>query len=356
MTATARELVLDHQATRLPRQLFWLYLAAPWIALPVLDKGVYGLPLDQILRHLAANYVPFLGIPAAIHAVYAWLMPHLVPHARHAWQKVVLHALTNTLIALLMGTLLFPLHRRFCPEDISLDAFLVVCLVMTSTFMFPTLIVQELRAKAANIERLVQAQRQAALEAQLEAIQARTNPHFFFNSINTVASLIPDDPVLAEQTLLRVADILRYALQSSQTRLVPLGRELDIVRDYLEVQKARFGERLAFELDVDPAALAVSVPPLILQPLVENAVLHGVAQSTRGGRVRVTARCEPGRVRLVVEDDGPGGSSHHGTGTSMNDLERRLSLIYGAEGAMTTGPREDGGWCAALTLPLAAPV
>lgn len=344
--------MLVHEDTRLPRQLWWLYLVVPWFAAPVLQKAIFSGALDAALLTVASLYVPFLGIPACFHAAYAWLMPHVIPRIRSRAGRGVVHAVACVTIAIGAGAVLYPLHERVCPHSVALEPFLVVCVVFSGTFMFPTLIVQELKARAANVERMAHAERQAALEAQLEAIQARTNPHFFFNSINTVASLIPDDPVLAESTLLRVADILRYSLESTKTRFVPLRREIEIARDYLEVQKARFGERLRFSIDVDPAALEVQVPPLLLQPLVENAILHGIAQSPQGGVVRVSAVKELGTIRLTVEDDGPGSSTHHGTGTSMTDLERRLSLIYGAQGQLRAGPGPSGGWRVALGLPM----
>jgi two-component system sensor histidine kinase AlgZ len=350
--AGARELVLVHQDTRMPRELIWLYLLVPWVATPVLDPSVFSAPPRQALLVLASCYVPFLGLPAAFHAFHAWVMPRVAGHLGGRVRRWSFHAVTTTVIALGGGAALFPVHELFCPNDTALLPFLVVCVFFSWSFTFPTLIVMELRARAANGERLAHAQQQAALEAQLQAIQARTNPHFFFNSINTVASLIPDDPALAEATLLRVADILRYALESSKTRFVPLSRELDVVRDYLEVQRARFGDRLRFVLDVDPDSLSLQVPPLILQPLVENAILHGVAQSTRGGEVRVVTRRESGSVRITVEDDGPGASTHKGTGTSMVDLEQRLNLIYGSAGELEAGPAPTGGWRVALGLPM----
>jgi two-component system sensor histidine kinase AlgZ len=350
--AGTRDLVLVHQDTRLPRELIWLYLLVPWVATPVLDERVFTAPPTQALLTLASLYVPFLGLPAAFHAFHAWVMPHVVGRLGSPARRWSFHVVATTAIAVGGGAALYPVHELFCPNDVSLPPFLVACVFFCWSFIFPTLIVQELRARAANGERLAHAQQQAALEAQLQAIQARTNPHFFFNSINTVASLIPDDPALAEDTLLRVADILRYALESSKTRFVPLGRELEVVRDYLEVQRARFGDRLRFVLDVDPDSLSLQVPPLILQPLVENAILHGVAQSTRGGQVRVITRRELGSVRITVEDDGPGGSTHKGTGTSMADLERRLSLLYGPAGQLEAGPAPTGGWRVAIGLPM----
>jgi two-component system sensor histidine kinase AlgZ len=349
--SSAREVVLVHDDTRLPRELLWLYLVAPWVAAPMLDTQLLTRPFGEALRVIASMYVPFLGTPAAVHAAYAWLMPSLLRRARTRSARYAVHAVVCTLTAVGASIVLHPAHAVLCINEIPLVPFVLKSVAFTWTFMFPTLVVQGLRTRAANIERLAHAERQAALEAQLQAIQARTNPHFFFNSINTVASLIPEDPRLAEETLLRVADILRYALASSKTRFVTLERELAVVRDYLEVQRARFGDRLEFTIDIDPAALSLEVPPLVLQPLVENAILHGVAQSPRGGRVYVRATCEPGRLRLVVEDDGPGTSQHHGTGTSMADLERRLSLIYGEAGELVAGPQPSGGWRTALGLP-----
>ena len=295
---SAREVVLVHDDTRLPREMVWLYLVAPWVAAPMLDTQLLTRPFGEAMRVIASMYVPFLGTPAAVHAAYAWLMPSLLRRARTRSARYTVHAVVCTLTAVAASIVLHPAHAMLCINEMPLAPFVLKSVAFTWTFMFPTLVVQGLRTRAANIERLAHAERQAALEAQLQAIQARTNPHFFFNSINTVASLIPDDPRLAEETLLRVADILRYALESSKTRFVTLERELSVVRDYLEVQRARFGDRLEFSLDIDPAALSLEVPPLVLQPLVENAILHGVAQSPRGGRVHVRATCEPGLTSL----------------------------------------------------------
>jgi two-component system sensor histidine kinase AlgZ len=229
--------------------------------------------------------------------------------------------------------------------------------IITWAFVLPALLVQELRARADKIERAERAQRQLALEAQLQALQARTNPHFFFNSINTVACLIPENPELAERTLERIADIVRYALESSPAREVALARELAIVRDYLEVQAARFGARLRWSVDVAPDAADAQVPPLIVQPLVENAVLHGVASRTEGGEVEIRARRVGDIVRIEVRDNGPGpeGSSHAGTRTSIADLTTRLSLLYGGAGRMTSGTGPGGGYHVCLELPYREP-
>lgn len=342
----------------LPRELIWFYLVAPWVSAPVLIHTPFAEGVTGFLQAVLANYVPFLAIPAACHALYRWVMPSLLRRTPPGWRRYTLHAVALTAVAVVAGTVVAPLClwlKRPLAADPSLAHFLFVCVIVTWTFTLPALVVQQLRHRAREVERRALVERQAALEAQLSALQARTNPHFFFNSINTVASLIPEQPRLAELTLERMAEIFRYALASSSTRFVPLAREVAIVQDYLEVQAARFGDRLAYEVTLDPGAADVPVPPLVLQPLVENAVVHGVTAHAQGGRIRVDIKRAPGGVEIGVSDDGPGpgGSSHRGTGTSIRDLRERLAIVYGAAGHLATGPAPGGGFLAHLSLPLA---
>jgi sensor histidine kinase YesM len=215
--------------------------------------------------------------------------------------------------------------------------------------------VLELRARAHAVERSLLEERQAALKAQIEAILSRTNPHFLFNALNTIASLIPDDPKLAEATLERLSDLLRYALQNVHAEHVPLAKELGMVEDYLEVQRARFGDRLKFRFEIEPGLEQMPVLPLLLQPLVENAVLHGVSGRTRGGSVVLSARRQGDAVEFRIEDDGPGpgNSSHRGSGTSLGDLRTRIAVMYGTLAELTTGANEQGGFTARLLVPFA---
>jgi two-component system sensor histidine kinase AlgZ len=310
----------------------------------------------QVLRQLAANYIPFVSIPLGCHALYETAVPRWIAGVRRRPLRYATHAAAVTVIALVVGAAIWPIFRLACDHAKPLPSFLLVCVVITSAFVLPALFIQELRARAAKIERAERTQRQLALEAQLQALQARTNPHFFFNSINTVACLIPEDPELAERTLERIADIVRYALETSPAREVSLARELAIVRDYLEVQTARFGARLRWSVDLAPEAAEALVPPLIVQPLVENAVLHGVGERPAGGVVEVIARRVAGAIQIDVRDDGPGpqGSTHGGTRTSVADLTTRLSLLYGGQGRLVSehGPR---GYHVRLELPLREP-
>lgn len=148
--------------------------------------------------------------------------------------------------------------------------------------------------------------REAALRARLKALQAQINPHFLFNAFNALAELTHDDPNVAEQLVGDLAHLLRYTLRSSAEGTVPLSQELDAVDRYLRIEVARLGERLRVERRIDPRALAASVPGLILQPLVENAVQHAVAVDSAGGTVRIEVRRGDGELVIGVADDGPG--------------------------------------------------
>jgi two-component system, LytTR family, sensor histidine kinase AlgZ len=343
------------EVLRLPRELGWLYLIAPWLTAPLLVRDLFARTWTGALREVGATYIPFVAIPLGCHALYQTAVPAWIARLRHRPLRFAAHAAVTTVVAIVVGAAIWPVHAAACARrETTLAGFLVVSVIITWAFVLPALLVQELRARAEATERAERAQRQLALEAQLAALQARTNPHFFFNSINTVASLIPEDPELAERTLERIADIVRYALDTSPAREVALGRELAIVRDYLEVSAARFGARLRWSVDLDPAAADARVPPLIVQPLVENAVLHGVANRPEGGEVWVRARRAGDVIRIEVQDDGPGpaGSGHEGTRTSLADLTTRLALLYGGEGRLTTGRGPRGGYHVCLELPL----
>lgn len=220
------------------------------------------------------------------------------------------------------------------------------------TFLFQGL---ELRAEQGEFQ-AEQARREAA-EAKLAALQARTNPHFLFNSLNAIAGLVGVSPERAERAIETLSDSMRYALESTGTVLVPLDRELDAVRDHLELEKLRYPDRLHAKLDVESGLGTLPVPPLCLQPVVENAIVHGIAQREGGGQLDVSVRREAGRLLLRVDDDGPGpqGSRHAGTGTALADLRARLELLYAGASSLTVGVRPGGGCRVELRLPLAPP-
>lgn len=178
-----------------------------------------------------------------------------------------------------------------------------------------------------------------ATEARLASLESRIHPHFLFNTLNSISSLIHSDPMAADAQLQRLSALLRFSLDSSETPLVALGQELRIVRDYLDIEKTRFGDRLQFELDVPEAVLGCSVPPLAVQTLVENAVKHVVAPSRTGGTITVRAVVAGGVLTVSVSDSGPGvpaGCVVPGHG--LDNLRSRLEVIFGDRARLAFAP------------------
>lgn len=211
--------------------------------------------------------------------------------------------------------------------------------------------VDRLRERVRTVELREHEARQALLRAQLDSLQSRVNPHFLFNALNTVASLVEDDPDAAVDAIERLSALLRYSLEGARRGRVALGRELEAVRSYLALERLRFDDRLRAEVRVEPGLESVVVPPFVLQPLVENAVKHGIAPRRAGGQVVVSVEADHEHLRLRVEDDGPGSSAVSGTQIGHDDLRRRLALLYGDRARFEAGPRPEGGYRVQLVLP-----
>jgi two-component system LytT family sensor kinase len=174
--------------------------------------------------------------------------------------------------------------------------------------------------------------RRLVSQAELRALQSQIHPHFLFNALNTLYGIIPREARGARETVLNLADILRYFLETGKTFL-PLEQELHIVKAYLEIEKLRLGEKLRIEIDVDPEALRVPIPILSIEPLVENAVKHAIAPNVDGGLVRLEVRLEQNNLHVAVSDTGPGflllDSAKSGVG--LENVTKRLQLCYGPE-------------------------
>jgi sensor histidine kinase YesM len=172
-------------------------------------------------------------------------------------------------------------------------------------------------------------------EARLSSLESRIHPHFLFNTLNSIAALIPSDPQRAEDTVGKLAALLRFSLSANQSGLVLLSQELKIVRDYLEIESTRFGPRLRYEIAVPDELAEVSVPPLALQSLVENAVKHVIAQQSQGASIHISSARVAGSIVLEVSDDGPGFTlaaitPEHGLG----NLIARIELLFGSAGQL----------------------
>jgi len=208
----------------------------------------------------------------------------------------------------------------------------------------------EMKHKIAEEERL----RAMATEAELKALKAQINPHFLFNTLNTIAALIPSDPVGAEATVERLAGMFRYVLAGTERGLVPLREELAFLDDYLEIEQARFGQRLRVSREIEPEALDVQVPSLILQPLVENAVQHGQGED---GSVDLALRIQPDGDHVVatIADRGPGMSElltdGQISGHGLRIVNERLLKTYGSAYGLQIAPNAPTGTQVILKIP-----
>lgn len=192
----------------------------------------------------------------------------------------------------------------------------------------------------------------AAREAELRALRAQLNPHFLFNSLNSINSLIGTDPEAARRMCERLGDFLRRTLTLGALDSVTVGEELALVDRYLDIEQVRFGDRLRVEREIDPGATACLVPPLLLQPLVENAVKHGVQDCVDGGVIRL--RAERDEDRLVLQVDNPVDADaprRGGAGVGLVNVRRRLE-VFGAQGAQLVTANSDGRFRVTLTLPV----
>ena len=337
----------------LPPELVWLYAVVPLPAAYLLRQGALEFQASDLAFVLIKAYLPFGIFGGAFQLVYRYVMPGLLRRMR-ASLRWVAHLGVAVAVVLTASALLLPLIGLLAGHRPRAGVFIPISLIFSALCLFPSLTLQQQRLRTRRAEERALREREAALEAQLQALQARTDPHFLFNSLNTIASLIHDDPRLAERSLERLAELFRYTLVASSARTVKLERELAMVSDYLELQAARFGERLKSSLAVASGVGDFEVPALLLQPLVENAILHGMAQR-RGGRVEVeiVVRGEPTQLVIEVRDDGPGlgRSTHVGAGTSVHTIRERLRLHYGTRATLSFADNGSAGCVARLALP-----
>lgn len=169
-------------------------------------------------------------------------------------------------------------------------------------------------------------------QAQLQALQMQIQPHFLFNTLNSIAALLHKDVEVADKMIARLGDFLRLTLNASNDEAVDLGQELEFLKCYLDIQHLRFPDRLTVDLEIEPQTLDIMVPNLILQPIVENAVRHGVANQTGAGRIIVRAQKQNGRLIMQVEDNGPGLKANPNgaaPGIGLNNTRARLEQFYG---------------------------
>lgn len=204
----------------------------------------------------------------------------------------------------------------------------------------------EREVKTAELER-------SLTQAKLRALQSQLNPHFLFNTLHTISALMHIDVEKADRMVAKLSDLLRYALDNTDEHVIPLRDEIAFLKRYLEIEQTRFGDRLTVTMDIPDEILDVRVPNLILQPIVENAIRHGIEPHAKPGKIHLSARCYNGELLLNVRDNGAGiraDNKREGIGTSNTRL--RLQQLYGPNQSFTLQNLPEGGLLATITLPL----
>jgi two-component system LytT family sensor kinase len=216
---------------------------------------------------------------------------------------------------------------------------------------------QERKQEALRLELRASELQSQLVQAHLGVLKMQLQPHFLFNTLNAIMVLVRQHKSKeAEQTLAHLSDLLRCVLEDVEAQEVPLRRELEYLQLYLSIEQVRFQDRLRVEISADPAILDAALPQMVLQPVVENAIRHGVGKSAAAGRIKISAVRSNDTLELRVQDDGPGFSSEgpvgkHSTGIGLTNTRARLKQLYGEEARLTTGNGEPRGAVVTITIP-----
>lgn len=331
------------------REAWWIYAVVP-LALTLLNYDGYGGTSFGLILLVNACATVGIGVSTQTAFVLAERRGFSLAYGLHYPLLVLAGVGVGTELTFVILRALLGVDASHMREGMWVIGGTVAVLVATVSVGY-----EHLRERARAVElREEQAQRQA-LQARLDALQSRMNPHFLFNSLNTVAALIEEDQEAAIDAVERLSELLRYTLERSEAQLVPLADELECVREYLALEQLRFGERLRASIELaEPELARCQLPPLSVQPLVENAVKHGVAPSRAPVQVEVRVRASEAGLTIEVRDDGPGpgAAPSRGTGSAHVTLRARLELLYGEAARFEAGPGPERGYLARLELPV----
>jgi two-component system, LytTR family, sensor kinase len=338
-------------------------LGGALMALPAMFYGEYlTLPINVLsgllagsLRHFCRNeeeiwtFSPFIDL-----SVYRWVRRNL-RHPRIDWQTAFFLIIIALQAARLETQYAAPkwLWVLYLPSP---AAMLFVFAATVATIAIPIKIWNN-----ARIEMKLEEQEKLLLEARMDALQSQINPHFLFNTLNSISSLVRFDPDRARELILKLSKILRRLL-GKHDEFVQLRDEIEFVDDYLEIEVARFGrDKLRVYKHLDPDTLDVVVPSILLQPLVENSIKHGLSPKVDGGSITIRSRLQEGKLIIQVEDDGVGMSTPpaiaaqrmaSGRGIGMMNVAERLHVLFGDEGKMIVQSRDGHGTLVLLEVPV----
>lgn len=332
-------------------------------ALPALLHGEYlALPVNVLagfvagfLRNFASDvemiwsFSPFVDL-----ALFRWIRK-VVPRPKIDWQitffgVIVLLQTVRWEVGRLFPQYIFSLHSPNPWVDVAIFATVLMCVGIPLKIWNNT-----------RIELKLEEQERLLLQARMEALQSQINPHFLFNTLNSVSSLVRFDPDTARELIVKLASILRRLLRKTDA-FVPLSEEINFIDDYLDIEVVRFGrDKLKVIKDLDPHSLEILVPSMMLQPLVENSIKHGLSPKVEGGSIIMRSRVEGERLIVEVEDDGVGISGAGflerptgigGNGIGMANVAERLKVLFGDTARMVVNNSPTGGTLVQISIPM----
>ena len=334
------------------------FVAAP----PGAPRGARMLPRvgappttpGELLRTLGIGslvwYACFLSAP-----LFVWIARRFPLEAGRRAVSLAVHVAAIVGIAALTAILQFKLTYREANLAPPLGAFVTISLITgVLPFITVALAAHALDARSRAQERSLETERVRSqlAESRLEALTAQLQPHFLFNTLQGISTLIARDPIAADKMLTSLSELLREVLRRGERREIELNEELRVLASYLDISRARFGDRLSIDVHTDDATQHALVPFFILQPLVENAIHHGISSHAGAGHVEIAARRAGGQLVLTVTDDGPGiVTTDAQRGIGLANTKARLEELYGSSHRLELGRPDRGGFQVLVAIP-----
>lgn len=359
---------MEEHPTRDKRRLKWPLIALGWtifgcfFASEVIVARAYaGSPLRlsrTIFVWLICAYIWFALTPLVLYLARrfaferrSWtrnLLLHLAASIAFAFLQLSLYFIVVSLSALLFNTLPPDTFRSIFVSEFHFDMLTYWAIIGLSHAFDYYRKYREREIRTSQLETRL-------ARAQLDALKMQLHPHFLFNTLNTISVLMQEDVTVANRLLLRLSDLLRMALNTTDAHEVPLRQEMEFLRSYLEIEQTRFQDRLTVHLDIDAEANDAQVPNLLLQPLVENAIRYAVAPRATNSTIEISAARLNGQIKLQVRDDGPGISEAQKTialpGIGLRNTRSRLEKLYGREHRFDLSTPAGGGLQVTIMIP-----
>jgi len=327
--------------------------------------AVVLIPALATLGNLSWVNSTALGVPLALFSLFIPLAAGYVckftPLDRSVWWRTLLtHVMAAQVLSFLWTLIAGPFARAlsYIPQFHGLDkqfapdlwiVYVTGSLVYLMSIAFQYVVIAQKAARAVELRAVETSM--LARDAELRALRAQINPHFLFNSLNSISALTSIDPARAREMCLLLADFLRLTLGMGEKHVIRFSEELDLLEKFMAIEKVRFGERLHMEENIEEEAKRCQIPALLLQPLLENAVSHGIASMADGGSIWLQAQVQDGRLGIMVENDRDDEAPpRRKSGVGLKNVRSRLEARYGKDATFRVEPSEDR-FRVSMTLP-----